>query len=61
MQAKKNPVESKKTADTNVDLTPLNKVVEVYDLLTRKEGAKVNDVDELVYKFCNEARALQHK
>ena len=61
MQAKKKPVETKKAANMNVDLTPLNKVVEVYHPSPRKEGVKVNDVDELVDKFCNEPEILQHK
>lgn len=61
MQAKKRPVETKKAADMNVDLTPLNKVVEVYHPPPRKEGVKVNDVDQLIDKFCNEAGVLQNK
>jgi len=61
MQAKKKPVETINAVDMNVDLTPLNQVVEVYDPPPRKEGVKVNDIDELIDKLRNEAGVLKQK
>ena len=59
MKAKKKPVDSMDANDMGVDFVPQNKVVEVMEPPPRKEGIMVADVDDLISKLKNEARALR--
>lgn len=58
MKAKKKKVETIKTDDLGVDLTPHNEILEVFEPPPRKEGVKVADVDELIDKLRNEAKVI---
>jgi len=51
MKAKKKPVDKKKPADLGVDVSPRIEILSVEDPPVRKEGAKVESVDDLIAKL----------
>lgn len=57
-QAKKKPIEVIQAADTGVDIKPRIAVLSVSEPPTRKGGAVVKSVDELVDRLRNEAGVL---
>jgi electron transfer flavoprotein beta subunit len=59
MKAKKKPLEVVKPEDLGVDVTPRLKTLKVQEPPKRKAGALVKDVDELIAKLRNEAKAIQ--
>jgi electron transfer flavoprotein beta subunit len=58
MKAKKKTLEVLKPEDLGVDVTPRVKTLKVQEPPKRKAGALVKDVDELVAKLRNEAKAI---
>jgi electron transfer flavoprotein beta subunit len=58
MKAKKQPLEEKTPADYGVDVAPRLTVLKTVEPATRKAGAKVGSVDELVEKLKTEAGVL---
>jgi len=58
MKAKKKPIDEKSPADFGVDVSPRLKVIKTSEPASRKAGAKVADVAELVAKLKNEAGVL---
>jgi len=58
MKAKKKKVVTLKAGDMGVDLEPRNKVLEVYEPPSRKEGIIVDNVDMLIDKLRNEAKVI---
>src|SRR5271155_5508692 len=58
MKAKKKPIDDKTPADYGVDTTPRLDVLKTTEPPTRKAGAKVGSVAELVGKLKNEAGIL---
>lgn len=58
MKAKKKPLEIIEPSDLGVDYTPRLEVIEVTDPPVRQGGIKVTDVDELIDKLKNEAKAI---
>mmetsp|Transcript_12799 Transcript_12799/g.14446 ORF Transcript_12799/g.14446 Transcript_12799/m.14446 type:complete len:259 (+) Transcript_12799:168-944(+) len=59
MKAKKKKVDTYKAEEFGVDLEVKNKVLEVYEPPSRKEGILVDDVDTLIDKLRNEASVIQ--
>lgn len=51
MKAKKKPIDKKKPADLGVDVSPRIEVISVEDPPVRKEGTKVETVDDLISKL----------
>lgn len=58
MKAKKKPMETLKPEDLGVDTAPRLKTLKVTDPPSRKAGAKVADVKELVVKLRSEAKVI---
>lgn len=58
MKAKKKPMETLKPEDLGVDITPRLKTLKVTEPPSRKAGAKVADVKELVAKLRSEAKVI---
>ena len=58
MKAKKKPVETLSAEEMGVDLTPQHVVLEITEPPPRKEGTKVENVDQLIDKLRNEAKVL---
>jgi electron transfer flavoprotein beta subunit len=58
MKAKKKPLEVVKPEDLGVDVTPRLKTLKVLEPPKRKAGALVKDVDDLIAKLRNEAKAI---
>jgi electron transfer flavoprotein beta subunit len=58
MKAKKKTLEVVKPEDLGVDVTPRLKTLKVQEPPKRKAGALVKDVDELIAKLRNEAKAI---
>jgi len=58
LQAKKKKVESIKLEDLDIDVEPRIKIEEVNAPSERAGGVMVADVDELISKLQNEAKAL---
>lgn len=58
MKAKKKPVETLNADEMGVDLAPHNTVLEVTEPPPRKEGIKVESVDQLIDKLRNEAKVI---
>ena len=58
MKAKKKPLDMKKPADLNIDITPRLKVLKTTEPAQRKAGVKVANVAELVQKLKTEAGVL---
>eukprot|EP01060_Flectonema_neradi_P012984 TRINITY_DN19787_c1_g1_i1.p1 TRINITY_DN19787_c1_g1~~TRINITY_DN19787_c1_g1_i1.p1 ORF type:complete len:262 (+),score=66.85 TRINITY_DN19787_c1_g1_i1:59-844(+) len=58
MKAKKMPVNTMKIEDLGIDLTPRTATLEISAPEARKGGGKVADVDELINKLKNEAKAI---
>ena len=58
MKAKKKPIAEKTPADYGVDTTPRLKILKTSEPASRKAGAKVGSVAELVGKLKNEAGVL---
>jgi electron transfer flavoprotein beta subunit len=58
MKAKKKPIDEKTPADYGVDIAPRLKVLKTTEPATRKAGAKVGSVADLVAKLKNEAGVL---
>lgn len=59
MKAKKKKVDTMKADDMEIDLSPRNEVLEVFEPPPRKEGIMVEDVDALLDKLRNEAGVIQ--
>jgi electron transfer flavoprotein beta subunit len=59
MKAKKKKVDTLAAEDLGIDLTPRNKVLEVFEPPSRKAGIMVEDVDTLLDKLRNEAKVIQ--
>eukprot|EP00523_Entomoneis_sp_CCMP467_P013872 CAMPEP_0168793132 /NCGR_PEP_ID=MMETSP0725-20121227/14915_1 /TAXON_ID=265536 /ORGANISM="Amphiprora sp., Strain CCMP467" /LENGTH=257 /DNA_ID=CAMNT_0008843873 /DNA_START=186 /DNA_END=959 /DNA_ORIENTATION=+ len=59
MKAKKKKVDTLAAADMGVDLEAHNQVVEVMEPPPRKEGVKVEDVEELLAKLRDEAKLIK--
>ena len=58
MKAKKKPLEVLKPEALGVDVTPRLKTLKVQEPPKRKAGALVKDVDDLIAKLRNEAKAI---
>jgi electron transfer flavoprotein beta subunit len=58
MKAKKKPMETLRPEDLGVDIAPRLKTLKVTDPPSRKAGAKVADVKELVAKLRSEAKVI---
>lgn len=58
MKAKKKPLDTRKAEDLGVDIAPRFSVLNVSAPPTRKEGIKVESVEELIDKLKNEAGVL---
>jgi electron transfer flavoprotein beta subunit len=58
MKAKKKPVETLNADEMGVDLVPQNKVILITEPPPRKEGIKVENVDQLIDKLRNEAKVI---
>lgn len=58
MKAKKKPLETMSPDDLDVDFTPRLEILEVTEPPKREAGVKVKNVDELVDKLKNEAKAI---
>jgi len=58
MKAKKKPIEEKSPSDYGVDPAPRIEVLKTVEPPSRKSGAKVGSVAELVGKLKNEAGVL---
>jgi electron transfer flavoprotein beta subunit len=58
MKAKKKPIAEKTPADYGVDVAPRLTVLKTTEPASRKAGAKVGSVAELVGKLKNEAGVL---
>eukprot|EP00979_Chaetoceros_neogracilis_P003065 scaffold520_cov271-Chaetoceros_neogracile.AAC.15 len=59
MKAKKKKIDKFQADELNVDLNAKNKVLEVFEPPSRKEGIIVDDVSQLIEKLKNEAGVLQ--
>lgn len=59
MKAKKKKIDTYQAEDFGIDLTPQNKVLEVFEPPARKEGIFVDDVSQLIDKLRNEAGVIQ--
>lgn len=58
MKAKKKKVDTMPVADLGIDMTAQNNVLEVMEPPPRKEGIKVEDIDQLIDKLKNEAKVI---
>jgi electron transfer flavoprotein beta subunit len=58
MKAKKKPLETLTPQGLGIDVTPRLKTLKVQEPPTRKAGAKVSDVQELVAKLRSEAKVI---
>mmetsp|Transcript_21546 Transcript_21546/g.54325 ORF Transcript_21546/g.54325 Transcript_21546/m.54325 type:complete len:265 (-) Transcript_21546:211-1005(-) len=58
MKAKKKPLEKLEATSFGIDLTPRTKIISVEEPPVRAAGVKVADVDELIDKLKNEAKAI---
>jgi electron transfer flavoprotein beta subunit len=58
MKAKKKPIDEKSPEDFGVDVSPRLKVLKTAEPASRKAGAKVGSVAELVQKLKTEAGVL---